>query len=189
MAQGGGEIGAGGIAGDGQAPRIDPQRPGVIDDPARGGLGVGQLRGMPVFGREAVVDRNHAAAAGRGEAARDAIVCVETAGDPAAAMKIDHAGRRRGTRGRRRVEAQRNLAAGPGRRELQRVAVDRGRRTRHFHQLRIGTPALVWIIGHRARLERREHGQQPMHMRIESARHSRTRPVSIRASRRASSRT
>ena len=32
MAQGGGEIGAGGIAGDDrQAPRVDPQRAGVVD--------------------------------------------------------------------------------------------------------------------------------------------------------------
>ena len=110
------EIGAGGIARQHHAIRVDAQTPGLGADPADRRDAVVERRRKRVFGRHAVVDPDHRRIAVQRQQPHHAVVGVERAQDEAAAMEVDHQRQGRGLA--RPVVAQPDRAAGPGHREL-----------------------------------------------------------------------
>jgi hypothetical protein len=92
--QGGGQVATSTVAADGQARGVDVQRLGLRRQPAQRGSGVVQSRREGVFGREAVVHRNDTQASSVGNAPAQAVVAVQVANDPAAAMQEQQTGQR-----------------------------------------------------------------------------------------------
>ena len=105
----GGEVAAGAVAADRDPGRVDAQLGGVGAGPGEGGPGVLDRGREGMLGRQPVVDREHRRPGRGGEEAADAVVGVEVADHPAAAVEVDRAAaaacRARGRRERR---------AGPG---------------------------------------------------------------------------
>ena len=118
QAEAGREVAAGAVAADGdprpgrrrarRRSRAPRRRPRPRLRPGREG----------VLGREPVVDREHPAAAVLGEEAAEAVVGLEVADHPAAAVVVDEQRLRRLGGAERDVEARRHLAARAGDRQL-----------------------------------------------------------------------
>ena len=102
LADDGREVAAGRVARDRQPRRVGAEQRGVRVRPARRGERVVGRRGEAVLRREPVADVQHDGARGVGERPADAVVRVDRAEQPAAAVEVDdeRRGGRRHPRGR-----------------------------------------------------------------------------------------
>ena len=97
-ADGGGEVPARAVTADGQAPPVDAETPGLAGDPLGRRVRVFGGDGVLVLGGEAVVDARHDRSRGIGERAADAVMRLDVADHPAAAMEVDVGGEGPATR-------------------------------------------------------------------------------------------
>lgn len=87
------EIAAGGVAADPEAARIDRPTRGTGGYRQHGGERVLVRGGKTRFRREPIVNRDHPAIRETGQDGAERVMCVEIAGDQAAAMKINQPGK------------------------------------------------------------------------------------------------
>ena len=107
------EVAAGAVPADGDARGIQAETLGVREDPARRGDGV-VVRGRErVLGREAVIEREDDDARAVREGPTEAVVRVDRAYDPPAAVEVDDGGGAVGGRAGRRIDASAARAGRP----------------------------------------------------------------------------
>src|SRR5580700_6005268 len=112
-----GEIAAGAVAADGEALAVDAEGYGLPRDPRSRREAILDRCRKFVFRSEAVIDRDDDASRPIGKMAAEAVMGVEIADDPAAAMEVDEGGKGAAGRCRRAaIEAQRDRRAAWSRR-------------------------------------------------------------------------
>src|SRR6185437_5753670 len=86
-AQGGGQVTADTIAGDGDAGRVEPVGRALLGDPPQDGEALMQLDGEDRVGDRRVLDEDHREPGADGEVPAESLVVAEVAGDPDAAVE------------------------------------------------------------------------------------------------------
>jgi hypothetical protein len=159
---------AGGIAADGDAAGINPQRRGIRENPARGGDGIVERRRPFVFRRQAIIHRHDNKAALMRDQAAKPVMGVEIAHDKTAAMEKDHRRQRFAARGDGSIDAGADIARRTGNGDVLDLAHRHIMRPHHLHHLREG------LAAHRKRHVphfRARHGrrliEKGFHQRIE----------------------
>ena len=111
-----GQVPAGAVAADREAGRVGADLGGVPGDPAQRRVAVVDRRRERVLGGQPVTRHHDQRAGGVGQAAADAVGRVDGAEYPAAAEEVQQRGQRPPAGGP--VQPQRQLAAGPGDRQV-----------------------------------------------------------------------